>query len=200
MIYSVTGKIIHIEDGVVVVECGGIGYQIRTTLTTLSNLPKVSEQTTVFTYMHVREDALELFGFSDKKELNCFKMLISINGVGPKAGLAILSAISSESLALAVAGGDYKTLTKAQGVGPKLAQRIVLELKDKVTNEQVSAGITQNVSYNNVASGNSSEAISALVVLGYEQGDVASIVASFDPSLSVEEMIKLALKKLSGQV
>ena len=158
----------------------------------------------LYTYLYVREDAVELFGFSTLSELNCFQMLISVSGVGPKAAISILSNITPEQFAICVATGDSKAFTASKGIGLKTAQRIVLELKDKITNEQLEGGVTaSNPSLaGGVVSGkgNLSEAISALVVLGYPQQQAARAVTAFDGSLPVEELIKLALKALAGQV
>ncbi len=202
MIYSVRGKLIHIDTELAVVECGGVGYACRTTYSTLSKIGKVGTEVTLRTYMYVREDNVELFGFATEQELNCFKMLISVSGVGPKAGLAILSDTTPEKFALTVATGDYKLFTKTKGVGPKLAQRVVLELKDKIAKDQLVTG--GGDTYDFIPAGNAgnavSEAISALVVLGYSQGESASIISKLDPTLSVEEMIKAALKKLAMNI
>ena len=196
MIYSVKGTLIHLESGFAVVECGGIGYKVNTTTTTQKEL-KLNSTVTLFTYMHIREDAMELFGFYSKGELSTFKMLISISGVGPKVALAILSELSSEQIALCVSSSDYKTLTRASGVGPKLAQRIVLELKDKVKGISVesSDGV---VSKGSVIqdTGNVSKAVSALAVLGYSAADVTPILSKLDPSLTVEQMISATLKQM----
>ena len=201
MIYSVRGKIIHKGTDLAVVECGGVGYACRTTLATLSQIGRTGEETMLYTYLHVREDNVELFGFATEQELNCFKMLISVSGVGPKAGLAILSDTNPERFALTVATGDYKAFTKTKGVGPKLAQRVVLELKDKISKEQLSSAGNSEVGFEAVTSGsNTSEAISALVVLGYSQTEAASVVAKLDPSLSVEELIRQSLKKMAANL
>ena len=132
MIYSVTGTLVHTEPGAAIVDVGGVAFRCMTSMNTLRCLPKLSEKTTLYTYLNVREDALDLFGFATKGELSCFRLLTTISGVGPKVGLAILSQLTPEDVALAAAAGDAKRFTKANGVGPKLAQRIVLELKDKV--------------------------------------------------------------------
>lgn len=201
MIYSVKGKIIHKGTDVAVIECGGVGYACRTTLSTLSQIGRTGEDAMLYTYLHVREDNVELFGFSSEQELNCFKMLISVSGVGPKAGLAILSDTNPERFALTAATGDYKAFTKTKGVGSKLAQRIVLELKDKITKEQLSGADDSIEIYESAAGGsNSSEAISALVVLGYSRTEAVSAVAKFDPSLSVEELIRQSLKKMAANL
>ena len=201
MIYSVRGKLIHTEQELAVIECGGVGYACRTTYATLSQIGRTGSEIMLRTYLHVREDNVELFGFATEQELNCFKMLISVSGVGPKAGLAILSDTTPERFALAVATGDYKAFTKTKGIGPKLAQRIVLELKDKIAKEQISAGGDKNIDFEPVLSGtNTSEAISALVVLGYSQSEAATAIAKLDSTLSVEEMIKQALKKMAVNI
>lgn len=201
MIYSVKGKIIHKSADAAVIECGGVGYLCRTTLATLSQIGRTGEEAMLYTYLHVREDNIELFGFATEQELNCFKMLISVSGVGPKAGLAILSDTNPERFALTVATGDYKAFTKTKGVGQKLAQRVVLELKDKITKEQLSAAGETEQLFEAVAEGsNTAEAISALVVLGYSQSEAASAVAKLDPNLAVEEIIRQALKKMASSL
>ena len=201
MIYSVRGKILHKSADMAVVECGGVGYACRTTLSTLSKIGRPGDEVMLYTYLHVREDNVELFGFATEQELSCFKMLISVSGVGPKAGLAILSDTTPERFALTVATGDYKVFTKTKGVGPKLAQRVVLELKDKISKEQLGGSVGSEVFYEAPAEGGSaSEAIAALVVLGYSQTEAASAVAKLDPALPVEEMIKQALKKMAANL
>ncbi|MCI5903532.1 MAG: Holliday junction branch migration protein RuvA [Oscillospiraceae bacterium] len=201
MIYSIRGKLIRKEPNLAVIECAGVGYACRTTLNTLSRLGSIGSEAFLLTYLYIREDAVELFGFASEQELNCFKMLISVSGVGPKAGLAILSDTSPEKFALNVATGDYKAFTKTKGIGPKLAQRVVLELKDKITNEQLTSSVTGDTDFRAVTEGgNTSEAISALVVLGYSQAEAASVIAKLDPSLSVEELIKNALKKIAASM
>ena len=201
MIYSVRGKLIRKEPNLAVIECAGVGYACRTTLNTLSRLGSIGSEAFLLTHSYIREGAVGLFGFASAQELNCFKMLISVSGVGPKAGLAILSDTSPEKFAINVATGDYKAFTKTKGIGPKLAQRVVLELKDKITNEQLTSSVTGDTDFKAVTEGgNTSEAISALVVLGYSQVEAASVIAKLDPSLSVEELIKNALKKIAASM
>lgn len=198
MIYSLTGELVHTEIGMAVIECGGVGYGVRTSLSTLGRLPSIGETTKIFTYMNVREDAVELFGFADREELNCFKMLISISGVGPKAAISILSDLTPQKFALCVATGDAKTLTKCQGIGLKSASRIVLELKDKIAKEQLTkkdAGLDFIPQMN--SSNAMSEAINALVVLGYSQSEATVALAGASPEDTVEELIKLGLKQLA---
>ena len=196
MIYSIKGELIHTEPSLAVIECGGVGYACRTTYATLSKIGSVGETVKLLTYMYVREDNVELFGFATAQELNCFKMLISVSGVGPKAGLAILSDTSPEQFALSIATGDSKAFTKTKGIGVKLAQRIVLELKDKIAKEQITLGVSE-MNFEPVISGSKSgEAISALVVLGYSQSEATSVIAKLDQNLSTPEMIRLALQNI----
>ncbi|HEX3017980.1 MAG TPA: Holliday junction branch migration protein RuvA [Caproicibacter sp.] len=195
MFYSLKGTLIHTEPGIAVIECGGVGFKCFTSLSTQRALPQIGEETTVYTHLNVREDALDLFGFASISELNCFKMLTGVSGVGPKAALAILSELTPEQVALAVATGDSKTLTRASGVGPKLAQRIALELRDKVKNIKSSDGFTPAPGPVS-ASSNAGAAVNALTVLGYVPTDAAAIVAKFDSSLPVEELIRLSLKAM----
>lgn len=197
MFYSVSGILIHAEPNLAVVECGGVGFKCFTSMNTQRSLPQIGEKVRLFTYLSVREDALDLFGFYTMTELNCFKMLTSVSGVGAKVGVSILSELSPEQVALAVASGDSKALSRASGVGPKLAQRIALELKDKVKKmgvATVSAGDTAV----NPAIGNAAGAVSALAVLGWSPTEAAQIVSRFDSSLPVEELIRLSLKSMGG--
>ncbi len=198
MLYSVHGKLIVNQSGIAVIECGGVGFNCRITMTTARRLPALGEQTTLNTVMNVRDDAIELFGFTDRAELNCFKQLTSVTGIGPKAALSILSELSPERVAMAIASGDYKTLTCAQGIGPKLAQRIVLELKDKFGALQTS-DLTGAQGFTGVqsASGNATEAVNALTVLGFSVGESSSAVGRLDSSLPVDTLVREALKSLA---
>ena len=202
MFYSLRGTLIHTDLNTAVIECGGIGFKCATTVNTLRQLGNVGDTVRLFTYMSVREDAVELFGFYDNSELDCFKMLISVSGVGPKAAIAILSEMRAEKLALCIATGDSKSLTKVSGIGPKTAQRIVLELKDKIQKTIPTSVDVADIEAAGVASeaGNAAEAVSALVILGYTQSEASLAVGRLDSSLSVEELIKQALKYLSRQV
>ena len=195
MIYSLSGKLILKEPGAIVVECGGVGFRCAASVFTVQQLPQTGEQVQVFTHLAVREDAMELFAFGDQEELVCFKRLISVSGVGPKVALAILSDIPPAKFNLYVVSGDVKAITKAQGVGPKLAQRIVLELKDKVDlNESSAIDLPGGMAA--PSGGAQGEAISALVSLGYTQAEAATAVAKLDPTLSVEDIIRGALKQM----
>lgn len=197
MIYSLNGTLTYTDPTTAVVECGGVGYGCRVTYNTLRQLPETGKQVLLFTYMNVREDAVDLFGFFTKEELEAFKLLISVNGVGPKAAISILSELSPNAFCSAVSMGDSKTLTRAQGVGPKVAQRIVLELKDKVGIAVPDEGIESSdiISEKGSTSGKS-EAISALMALGYSQSEAKSAVSKCDTSKDTEQIIKDALKYL----
>ena len=196
MIYSVRGNLILMDAGFAVVECGGVGYRVQTSITTQKQL-KLNTETMLYTYMNVREDAMELFGFASKGELSTFKMLIGITGVGPKVALAILSDLTSEQIAMCVSSGDSKTLTRANGVGPKLAQRIVLELKDKIKGVVDTAGFDVGKGSVIADTGNVPKAVAALAVLGYSAADVTPILSKLDPTMSVEAMIEATLKQMA---
>lgn len=193
MIYSVRGKLIHTENSAAVVECGGVGYLCQTTMNTLKTL-KLNSEVTLYTYLNVREDAVDLFGFATQNELATFKTLISVSGVGPKAGLSVLSELTAEQVAMAIATDDIKTITRAQGIGKKIAQRIILELKDKLAkSEQTQSG---NVQMPQTVGGNVPKAIEALGVLGYTPADVSPVLANFDAGLPVEQLIAMTLKQM----
>ena len=205
MIYSVTGKLICVEPGFAVVEAGGVGYRCSTTTNTLTKLPGRGKEATLLTHLYLREDVLELFGFYTEEELRCFRLLIGVSGVGPKAALAILSVLTPQKLMLAIAAGDAKAV-KVPGVGPKLSQRIVLELRDKFSAEDLAGGVTGggggDLSF--LAAGEipsaQGEAVAALVSLGYSQTEAAAAIATLDPALPVDGLIKGALKRLSRGV
>ena len=202
MIYSLTGKILKKTLDTVVISCAGVGYAVQVPLTTAESLPAPGREGTVYTVMNVTENDASLYGFATEEQRSCFKMLTSVSGVGPKAGLAILSIMTPERVALAASSGDHKAFTKANGVGPKLAQRIVLELKDKVAK-----GFVDGISLEDVAGSaadtpatqSSAQAIAALVSLGYSQSEAALAIAKIDATLPVEEIIKLALRGMAGR-
>lgn len=199
MFYSVRGTIVHTEPGLVVIECGGVGFKCFTTVQTMQKLPQRGQEARLYTHLAVREDALDLYGFADREELSCFKLLISVSGVGAKSALAVLSDLTPDQFALCVASGDSKALTRAPGVGKKIAQRIVLELKDKVAAGMGSAEpAVQSGGGIPSAAGAAQEAVSALTVLGFAPSEAAAAVAKLDSGLPVEELIRLALKSMSG--
>ena len=199
MFYSITGTVVFSDENSVALDCNGVAFRLFTTLNTLKKCAPMGEKQTLFTVLNVREDALDLFGFADKSELDCFKLLTSVSGVGPKAGLAVLSQLSPDKLALAVAGGDVKAITAAQGVGPKIAQRIVLELKGKLDGfaldsralGDIAAAQKATVSYAG------EDAVNALVMLGYSRSEASIAVGKLDGNLSTEDMIKKALTMLA---
>ena len=199
MFYSLTGKIIYKNDQFFAISCGGVGFKCSATRNTLSKLTGTGD-VTVFTHLNVREDALDLFGFYTNEELEAFKMLIGVSGVGPKAALAILSELTPDSFSIAVASGDAKAITAANGVGPKLAQRVIMELKDKIGDatfvSEESVSVSGAVSAVNNMS-NTAEAIAALTALGYSQSEASVAVSKLEPTLSVEELIKGALKNMT---
>ena len=197
MIYSVKGILTHLEPGIAVIECGGVGFKCFTSMNTQRALPQPGKEAKLYTVLNVREDALDLFGFATQSELSCFKMLTGVSGVGPKVGLAILSELTPEQVAAAVAVGDSKTLTRASGGGPKLAQRIALELRDRVREIRSSGGAAAPAGVVS-ASSHAGAAAEALSVLGYAPSDAAAVVAGFDSALPVEELIRLALKSMDG--
>jgi Holliday junction DNA helicase RuvA len=201
MFYSLTGKIIYKDEQSVALLVGGVGFKCFTTRSTLAKINSSgNSEETLFTYLNVREDALDLFGFYSSEELDAFKLLLGVSGVGPKAALAILSELTPDSFAVAVASGDTKAITAANGVGPKLAQRIVLELKDKISNvsfiSEESSSLSNAVSQVSAKS-NAQEAIAALTALGYTQTEASVAISKLDQSLSVEDLIKGALKNMT---
>lgn len=197
MIYSLNGKLVYYDNTCAVVECGGVGYKCTVTAKTVGALPAVNEPIFLYTYMAVREDAIDLFGFISTAELDCFKMLTGVNGVGPKMGIAILSQFVPDEIYAAIAAGDHKTLTAASGVGPKLAQRLVLELRDKIGRLEIDTAQAQKSSAG-PAMGAAASAVSALVSLGFTGVEARSAVSKLDPSLSAEELIRQALALLSA--
>lgn len=201
MFYSLSGEIIHQEPGCVVIQCGGVGFSCTVSGYTQRTLPAGGDAT-LYTQMVVSQDNIALYGFASRAELSCFKMLTGVSGIGNKTAMSLLSAMSPEQLAISVASGDHKALTCAQGIGPKQAQRIVLELKDKMAGlgapaDMSSAGSAAVSAVPNVAV-NASEAIRALMVLGYSSGEASALVAKLDPTLPVEQLIAQALRSANS--
>jgi Holliday junction DNA helicase RuvA len=199
MFYSLTGKIVYADESTVAVECGGVAFSLSASANTLRKCGEIGTVQTLYTYLSVREDALDLFGFADKNELDCYKLLIGITGVGPKAAIAILSALTPDRLALAVAGEDAKAITAAQGVGGKIASRIVLELRGKLDALPLSSDTAGNVAAvrKTGVTYAGEEAVNALVSLGYSRTEAGVAVGKLDGNLSTEEMIKKALVLLA---
>ncbi len=199
MFYSLTGVLAHTEPQMAVIDVGGVAFKCLTSMNTLRALPHIGEQAKLYTYLNVREDALDLYGFCTQAELNCYKLLTAISGVGPKAALAILSEMAPEDVALSAAAKDAKRFTRANGVGQKLAQRIVLELKDKVKGLTFAGMDLEGVEPGGPsAAGNAAQAAEALVTLGYSPSEAAAAVAKLDSQLPAEELIRLALKSFGG--
>ena len=206
MFYYISGKLAHLEYGTAVIDAGGVGYNLTISGTTYDAMPanrSVETPPTVklYSYMAVREDGIELFGFATRTELATFKLLISVSGVGPKAAMSILTLLTPEKFALAVCTDDKKTISKANGIGPKTAARVILELKDKLMKENptaasMPASITDATSVGG-GRGKLSEAVDALLVLGYSRAEAMNAVKDIDTDkIELEEIIRLSLKKL----
>ncbi len=202
MIYCLTGKIIKKSLNAVVLSCGGVGYYAQCPASVAGALPGVGKETTLYTVMSVTENDVSLYGFATEEQQSCFELLTSVSGVGAKVGLAILSVMEPDRVALAISAGDHKAFKAASGVGPKLAQRIVLELKDKVAKgfvDGISLEDVAGAATESAASQSSTQAVAALVSLGYSQSEAALAVSKIDASLPVEEIIKLALRSMAGR-
>ena len=197
MYYSLKGTLTVLTPGMAVVECGGVGYKCLISDTTLRTLPHPGGEVLVYTHLAVREDAMDMYGFAGQEELEFFKLLITVSGVGPKVALAILSELAPDRLAVAIASGDAKAISRAQGVGSKTAQRVVLDLKDKMGG--VSAADEEAVQAAGAASasGNAADAVEALVSFGYSRSEASLAVGRLDSSLSADQLIRDALKALS---
>ena len=200
MFYYLNGTVAHTAPYLAVIDCGGVGFACKTTSRTLGALT-VGRPAKVYTYLNVREDAMELYGFATESERNCFELLIGVSGVGPKAALSILSSNTPEGLAMSIITEDAKALTSAPGIGKKIAQRIILELKDKLAKGQISAsGAGESYGGTGVTvipENKTSEASAALAVLGYAPPEIAQALKGIDmESLTLEQIIKQALKKM----
>lgn len=201
MISYIKGELISIEEDKVIVDVGGIGFGIYMPAQSMNYLPSSGEEIKLHTYMNVREDAMQLYGFLTRDDLNVFKLVIGVSGIGPKGGLSILSQMSPDDLRFAVMAGDSKTIAKAQGIGKKTAEKLIIELKDKLNIEDVldksdeREFITSNV---NVSNEIQAEAIQALVALGYGSSESAKAVkkVSLDNDTTVEDLLKSALKNI----
>ncbi len=199
MIYSVNGEVAYIAQNLIVVECGGVGYSCYSTSSAVSKA-SVGEKLKLYTYLNIRQDAVELFGFADEGELNCFKLLLSVSGVGCKMAVSLLSGLSPQEFAIAVVNEDHKKLTKVPGIGNKLAQRIVLELKDKLKKDPSfeNTGIPE-INLSATAGNAVSEALTALMVLGFTNTQAQKALEGLPSELSVQELVKEGLKRLSGK-
>ena len=200
MFYYLYGTLEINDAGICVIDCGGVGYKLTTSLITSELLrEKMGQKVKLFTYLAVREDGVELFGFESNEERECFNKLITVSGVGPKAAMSILSIMTPDNFALAVCTEDAKAISKASGIGGKTAARIILELKDKLSVDIGTAAVkgAGRATVVMPMSGNLTEATEALMVLGYDKNSVAGALAGLDPKADVGELIRAALKKLS---
>lgn len=198
MIYCLNGKVLKKTLDTVVISCAGVGYLAQVPLSTAEAMPAPGKEATLYTVMSVSENDVALYGFATEDQRACFRMLTSVSGVGPKAGLSILSILTPEKVALAASSGDHKAFTAANGVGPKLAQRIALELKDKVGKGLAAGtGFTGAGAVAPPPASAPSQAVAALVSLGYSASEAAAAVARVDDSLPVQDIIKIALRGLS---
>ena len=193
MFYYIKGELVHKGENFAVLDAGGVGYKIYTSANVLQKLGEIGRRVTLYTHLYVKEDIQDLYGFLTNEELSMFLHLLSVSGVGPKAALSILSVTTPEKFALAVLTNDKKTITKAAGVGPKLAERVILELRDKLKNSDALGADMPDIE---LEDDTVSEAVNALTVLGYSQSEAAVAVASVDKSLDLEETIRQALKNL----
>ncbi len=200
MYYYLNGTLAFRDANVCVVDCGGVGYKCTVSLNTSSALVnKMGESVKLYTHLAVREDGVELFGFGSESERACFNQLIGISGVGPKAAMSVLSVMTPDKFSLAVCTDDVKAISKAPGIGKKTAERIILELRDKVSKDMMGTELKQTVIPTQAANtGVFSEAAEALMVLGYDRNTVMRTLSGLDPALQdVGQIIKLALKKLA---
>ena len=200
MFYYLKGELAYREHGLCVIDCGGVGYKLTVSMNTSDALiSKLGKEVKLFTHLAVRENEVELFGFGSSEERECFNHLTGVSGVGPKVAMSILSTMTPDKLALAICTEDYKAIAKAPGIGTKTAQRIVLELKDKFSNEIVATTEAAKINLNATPAkgSNLSEAAEGLMVLGYDKNTVLSALKGVDTSLPVGEIIRLALKNLA---
>ncbi len=194
MIYYVSGPVTVLEPGLAVVECGGVGYSCRVTAYTAAQL-KLDKPARLYITESIREDAFDLYGFSSRQEQHCYELLTTVNGVGPKAAMAILAA-GPQNFTLAVMTGDEKLLTAAQGVGKKIAQRIILELKDKIGGGAAELELPGGLTAAPVPQGNHALASAALQELGYSASEIALALKGVDPNATTEEMVRYALRAM----
>ena len=199
MFHYLSGIATELMPGLAVIDCGGVGFEINTSAYTLSQL-KAGEKTKLYTYVHIREDVFEIYGFSGKSEKRCFEMLLGVSGVGPKAALSILSVNTPESLIMSIVSGNERAITAAAGVGKKIAQRVILELKDKMAKETESVSFQDATAFSPVAVSDRSklgDASAALAVLGYSAPEINAALKAVDTeNLTLEQIIKAALKQM----
>ena len=196
MFYHLAGIVSDIDINLAVIDCGGVGYAVNTTVNTLSRI-KLNEKAKLYIWEYIKEDSFDLYGFATLSEKRCFDMLLTVSGIGPKAAQAILSATTPEGLAIAIMNGDEKAITLAQGVGKKIAQRVILELKDKVSKEMGSSSVEMPAIQLPTDGDSRNDAVAALMVLGYSAPEINSVLKRMDTSgMSTEQIVKIALKNL----
>lgn len=195
MISFVEGILAEVGEGRIVVQTGGLGIEINVPLTVIGTLPQIGEEIKVYTYFKVSEDAMSLYGFNSRRDQKMFESLIGVSGIGPKGALAILSALSPDDLRMAIMMGDAKSISAAQGIGAKTAQRVILELKDKIDVADVIGAPVNIAAGGNAVGGSRSEAIEALMAMGFGSGEAARAVRDVEGE-DVETIIKAALKNL----
>lgn len=196
MFYHLEGIVSDIDINLSVIDCGGVGYAVNTTANTLSRL-KVKEKTKLYISEYIKEDCFDLYGFATLSEKRCFEMLLTVSGIGPKAAQAILSTSTPEALAMAIMNGDEKAITVAQGVGKKIAQRVILELKDKVSKEANVVAAEMPAVLTPADGDSRSDAVAALMVLGYSAPEINGVLRRMDVSgMTTEQIVKIALKNL----
>ena len=197
MFYHIEGNLVEVGQNLAVIDCGGVGYALNVTLNTLSCI-KPGEKTKLYVSEIIKEDAFDLYGFYTKSEKRCFEMLVSVSGIGPKAALSILSANTPEGLALAIMNNNEKALTVAPGIGKKIAQRVILELKDKMSKETAGQEIKLPAAVPVTGQNDTmSDAMAALAVLGYSSAEIAPALKKIDATgMSAEEIIKAVLKQM----
>ena len=202
MFYYLEGTVALLQQGLAVIDCGGVGYACHASQNTVGRL-KMGARAKLLTHLNVREDIFELYGFIDEEERSCFEMMLGVSGVGPKAALSILSVAPPDRLALSIITGDEKLLTQAPGIGKKIAQRIILELRDKMSKEQLEAGASAAPAAQALAAGaanHTQEAVAALMVLGYSQAEALTAMKGLDTAhMEADEIIRQSLKKLAAQ-
>lgn len=196
MFYHIEGTLVETGQNLAVIDCGGVGYALNVTLNTLSSL-RSGEKNKLYISEIIKEDAFDLYGFYSKSEKRCFEMLVSVSGIGPKAALSILSANTPEGLALAIMNNNEKALTVAPGIGKKIAQRVILELKDKISKDNGSVEMQMPVLSTPAESSSLNDAVTALTVLGYSSSEIAPVLKRIDTAgLSTEQIIKAVLKQM----
>ena len=199
MFHYLSGLVTELFPNLAVIDCSGVGFEVNTSAYTLSQL-KAGERAKLYTYVHIREDAFEIYGFSGKSEKRCFEMLLGVSGVGPKAALSILSVSTPENLIMSIVSGDERAITAAAGVGKKIAQRVILELKDKLAKETESVSFADTSAFMPAASSDRSklgDAAAALTVLGYSAPEINAALKGVDAgNMTTEEIVKAALKQM----